>query len=710
MRESISRGRTASVHYLLAAVAYAVAGCVLLFPIFTRGHGEIYSPALRLTRPMASWVMWILSWDVHALTSSVPLFDANVFYPASKALVFGDPLLGLVPFFAPPYLLTGDPVFSYQVTLLATLALCGAGMFYLARHWGAGVGAAAVAGLLYAYGPAHVALLAELSHLSIQFLPLAIVFADRLICRARFGDAVLLFVFASWQVLCGTQVAYASVAVLLAYTLVSALVRVRRLSWPGLIACLAAIGGSIGVFAWVTEPYRALVSEGMYEGRTMYDLASFASADAWRMYLWPPFVSRLGSDGTLYLGLVAVFLALVGMVWAIARRRGTLVPLIVVGVVCYWMSLGLGVGGGDLSLYAFALDAIPGFPMLGPAPSRFVMFLMIPVAGLAAMGIDCLRTIAGDRAVVGRLITASLCAAVLVDYRLPFQRFETERVVLGGEDMALYSTLAGLPPGPVLELPMDPCAVGVFRATIDRQLASTVHWLPLLDGYKSQYRAPPTHGVIEAMANSLPDDRVLKLMRRATGLRYVVVHLDDLPGDWRHRWRAVEGMTRIGFFGNDLLFELSGDVTNDLSDELLGLSRSDQTLTGLSFVKLDEAQRAANLTFSKLPPLAARAGERVRAELLIENRSDTPWPGLTPNPDGRVYVSYLWADSKGELAGGDARAQAMPLDLGAGESVVVPVCVRVPGVTGDLTLAFGMTQSDEWFTHYSERITVSVIP
>ncbi len=710
MQESSSHVRTSLVHYVLAAVGYAVAACVLLFPIFTRGNGEIYSPALRLTRPMASWVMWILSWDVHALTSPATLFDANVFYPATKALAFGDPLLGLVPFFAPPYLLTGDPVFSYQVTLLATLALCGAGMFYLARHWGAGVGAAAVAGLLYAYCPAHIALLAELSHLSIPFLPLTIVFADRLIFRPRLGDAILLFVFASWQVLCGTQVAYASVIVLLAYTLVSALVRVGRLSWPGLVACLVAIGGSIGVLSWVTGPYRALVEEGMFEGATMYDLASFASADAWRMYLWPPFVSRYGSDGTLYLGLVAVSLALVGMVWAVVRQRDTLVPLIFVGVLCYWMSLGLGVGGGDLSLYALALDTIPGFPMLGPAPSRFVMFLMIPLAGLAAMGIDRLQTIFGDRAVVGQVIAASLCVAVLVDYRLPFQRFETERVVFSRQEMPLYSTLSGLPPGPVLEMPLDPCAVGVFRGTIDRQLASTLHWLPLLDGYKSQYRAPPTHGVVEAMANSLPDERVLKLMRRATGLRYVVVHLNDLPGDWRHRWRAVDGLTRLGFFGNDLLFEFSEEVASDLSDELIGLSRRDQTLTGVSLAKLDEAQRAANLTFSKVPPLAARTGERVRAELLIENRSDTAWPGLTPNPDARVYVSYLWADSKGELAGGDPRAQALPLDLGAGESVVVPVCVRVPGVTGDLTLAFGMTQSEEWFAHYSERISVSVIP
>ena len=60
--------------------------------------------------------------------------------------------------------------------------------------------------------------------------------------------------------------------------------------------------------------------------------------------------------------------------------------------------------------------------------------------------------------------------------------------------------------------------------------------------------------------------------------------------------------------------------------------------------------------------------------------------------------------------GGDAQAQALPLDLGPGESVVVPVCARVPRVAGDLRLSFGITQADEWFPQYSERINVSVIP
>ncbi len=710
MDEASPFGRTRPVEYLIAVLGYAVAAIVLLFPVFTRGSEEIYSPALHLTRPMASWVMWILAWDVHALTTGQALFDANIFHPAPDSLAFGDPLLGLVPFFAPAYLVTGNTVLSYQLTVLTTLTMCGASMFYLARHWGVGIVPAALAGLVYAFCPTRIGLLAELAHLSGQFLPLALIFIDRLRIRPKAWDALLLTLFAAWQLHCGTQLAYASLLVLTVYAVAGALVRGEGWSLRGWLLSLAAIGGGVAALWVSTRPYRALLADRMFEGGSMYDLASFASADAWRMYLVPPYASKLAADGTHYVGLVAVFLTSIGIIRAFVGKRGILVQLTAVAVLCYWMSLGLGVGGGDLALYRYALDFVPGFAMLGPAPSRFVMFLMIPVAGFAALGADRLQTFAGSRRVLGWGALAILFAAVLVDYRLPFQGFDTRRVLLDRDEMPIYATLAELPPGPVLELPMQPCAVGAFSATIDRQLASTLHWKPLLDGYRSHYRAPPTHDVIRAMSNGLPDERVLELIRRATGLRYVVVHLTDLPGHWRRRWRSVEGMTRLGFFGNDLLFELADRGEGDLREALLGLSRSDRTLTGLPVSKLDETGRVARLAFSKLPPRAARMGERVRAEVLVENRSDVTWPALTPDSEGRIYVSYLWADAEGDLAGGNAQAQALPLDLAPGESVVVPVCARVPRVTGDLGLSFGITQADEWFPQYSERIAVSVIP
>ncbi len=694
------RGRPRLFEYPLAFMAYASAACVLLYPVFTSGADRVYSPASALSRPIASFAMWILAWGTHALTSPARLFDANVFHPVPNALAFGDSLLGVVPLFAPTYLLGGNVVLAYQVTLLATLSLCGASMYYLVRHWGAGVAAAALAGVVYAFCPARLGVLAELPHLSMQFLPLALLFADRTLASGRGRDALLLFLFAAWQSLCGTQIAYASLLILAAYVAVAALAKNGR--WRGAALAAVALALAAAVFALSMAPYRALVAEQLFaSGRTMREFATFDAADAWRAYLVPPyFASRgWGSGGQFYVGIAVLLFAGAGVA-GMRRRRGTLAPLLAVLLLSYWMSLGPGA-----LLYGAVLERVPGFSVYGPAPSRFAVLAMLPIAALAGLGVDRLRWRGGGRV----LIAAAASAVVLVDYRLPFQHFATRRIVVDRAQMPLHETLAELPTGPVLTLPIDPCSVDDASAIIGRQLASVLHWQPLIDGYRSHERAPSIYPVVRALAAALPDARALELLQRSTGLRYLVVHLTDVPGDWRHRWREVEGMTRLGFFGHDLLFRLNDEAEADLGDELLGLPRSERTLTGVALAPLAADQRAAGLRFAELPPGVATAGNRVRAAILVENRSPVVWPALSVDGGRVVHLSYLWTDGAGKLVGGNPKAQPLPLDLAAGQSVVVSACVEVPSVSGELNLAFGLTQGDQWFTDSSEPVRVEVV-
>jgi len=685
--------------YLVVTAGFAVASWALLYPVFSGLGDSVFAPASPLSRPIARWVMWILAWDVHAIGSaSVRLFDANVFHPVPDSLAFADPLLGAIPLFGPVYAMTGQPVLAYQVMLLLTLALCGASMYALARHWGCAPLASVVAGVVYAYAPVRLGVLGEFPYVAGQFMPLALLFADRVAARPTARDALALLLFATWQMFCGTQLAYAfeiSIAAYLGGTMVTG-----RRSWSlrGLATVLGSLALAVAFFFALNAPYRRLWDEGLYFGRSMYDFASFASADWWRSYLVPPYLSRLGwpslSGGSLYLGLWVLALAAVGLLALVTsvRRWRIAVPLLLLAVACYWMSLGPDVMGGSFSPYAIALSRIPGFAMMGPAPVRFALFLMVALAGFAAFGVEWIQSRLGAAAGGSRrrrLLVAGAClAGVLIDYRLPFQRFETQRIRYGAAELPLYAALAELPPGPLLELPVDPCSVTEDSSVLARQLASTMHWLPLLDGYRSLGRSPTTYEVVRGLANVLPDTRALDLLRRMTGLRYVVVHLTALAGDWRHRWSSVEGMTRVGFFGQDLLFEVTlpgrGELQSALLDLPAALDRarsggdSGTTLTGTDLAELAPQEGWAGLTFTKLPPPVVMAGRILRAELLIENRSGQPWPALTLDRDRMIFVSYMWTDPAGQLVGGNGQAEPLPFDLEPGESVVVPVCVEVP--------------------------------
>src|SRR5919109_5281469 len=60
-------------------------------------------------------VTWILAWGSHALTTDpLNLFNANIFYPVQNTLALSEHMVGVVPLFAPVYLLTGNPIFAYN--------------------------------------------------------------------------------------------------------------------------------------------------------------------------------------------------------------------------------------------------------------------------------------------------------------------------------------------------------------------------------------------------------------------------------------------------------------------------------------------------------------------------------------------------------------------------------------------------------------------
>src|SRR5438876_1908339 len=100
------------------------------------------------------FVVWSLAWDTHALaTAPASLLDGNIFYPARWALARSDTFLGHLPFFAPLYLATGNPVLAHNLTLLAYLVLAAVTMYALAWRWTGRIGPALVAGALFGLAP-----------------------------------------------------------------------------------------------------------------------------------------------------------------------------------------------------------------------------------------------------------------------------------------------------------------------------------------------------------------------------------------------------------------------------------------------------------------------------------------------------------------------------------------------------------------------------
>lgn len=84
---------------------------------------------------------WVVSWVARqTVTDPLSLFQANVAYPDPASLALSEPNLAIGWLALPIFLATGDAIATYNLTLVATIALCGFTMFLLAReltglHW-----------------------------------------------------------------------------------------------------------------------------------------------------------------------------------------------------------------------------------------------------------------------------------------------------------------------------------------------------------------------------------------------------------------------------------------------------------------------------------------------------------------------------------------------------------------------------------------------
>src|SRR5262245_697344 len=182
----------------------ALTWALLLFggatAIVLRQQLRAYTDVPDLGDPLFS--MWRLAWVAHQLPlDPFHLFDANIFHPAERTLAYSDAML-LPAFVGSPALWLGAPLaVVYTTLLLFSFVAAGVSMFALVRAVTRHDGAAAIAGLVFAFDPFRFS---HYSHLELQctwWMPLAVLFAIRALATGSRRDGVLAGLFVALQAL-----------------------------------------------------------------------------------------------------------------------------------------------------------------------------------------------------------------------------------------------------------------------------------------------------------------------------------------------------------------------------------------------------------------------------------------------------------------------------------------------------------------------------
>jgi hypothetical protein len=113
---------------------------------------------------------WVIGFGAYQLFHHpLNLFAGNIFYPFPTSLAYSDSVIPDVVLGAPLVIATGNPVLALNVLFLLTFFLSGQGMYLLVRERTGSLGAALVAGVVYAFNPYFLDHLAQIPNVSVHW-------------------------------------------------------------------------------------------------------------------------------------------------------------------------------------------------------------------------------------------------------------------------------------------------------------------------------------------------------------------------------------------------------------------------------------------------------------------------------------------------------------------------------------------------------------
>ncbi len=243
------------VHEARVLLAFAVLSVAMTWPLAARMSDHVLGAkyhwdAYTNTMLMTARVRGAFS------TGPGDVYDNYFFAPIDGTLAFNENLFGLSLLFAPCYLVTGNPLLSYNFVLLASLALSGYFTFLFVRRLTGSASAAFVSGVAFAFCPYAMFEMGRIQLVATQWIPLCFLFLHRVFERKQFRDA--LGFAAAYALQVGTCLYYAMfIQPLLVLVGVWLLVRnapFTRGFWLKLAAAGLACGAAI---VGMTRPYFA---------------------------------------------------------------------------------------------------------------------------------------------------------------------------------------------------------------------------------------------------------------------------------------------------------------------------------------------------------------------------------------------------------------------------------------------------------------------
>ncbi len=159
------------VKYSLAFLIFSLAAIYITYPLIF--HLGEYATGLGDELLIA----WIQNWNIHAfMTNPLRIFDANIFYPYNNSLAFSETFITSSILSIIPSLVFGEPIVATNFTLFSSLIFLGFCTFILVNYLTKDFFPSLFSGFLIIFSPVTLDKAVHLQILSIQWIPLSILF------------------------------------------------------------------------------------------------------------------------------------------------------------------------------------------------------------------------------------------------------------------------------------------------------------------------------------------------------------------------------------------------------------------------------------------------------------------------------------------------------------------------------------------------------
>ena len=230
----------------LAAAAYLAITLALTWPLALRlasGVAGEWNTSLPSVWAMASVSEKLTHFLTGRGTTVANFWDANIFYPAPRALLYSEHLTGLSLLMLPVWWITGNGLLIFNIAVIASGVLTGLGTFLVIRAYAGGFAAPFVAGLFSAFMMTRLAR-DDFALLSIQWLPFAMLAWHHYVERGTWTWLALTVLCAGLLNASSTTYLWISMPLLLGFAVVDLVLqrRVRQLDrWLGLAIAVPAV-------------------------------------------------------------------------------------------------------------------------------------------------------------------------------------------------------------------------------------------------------------------------------------------------------------------------------------------------------------------------------------------------------------------------------------------------------------------------------------